>query len=623
MKRVKASKEAQNRKVCDTSNGIKFLLPIGIFILAFLVRFIYLIQINSSLPFFYAPIMDELFHDSWAQQIAAGEWVGIEPFFRAPLYVYLLALTYKIFGHGFFLPRLLQIVLGSLSCVLIFLIAKKLFNRTIGVLSGIIASFYAMLIFYDGQLLLTSLIVFLDLVLIGLLILTGEKPKPLNWFFCGIVLGLSAIARPNILVFVPFILVWTFFQFKNGVFVKTILIRWTVLCLGVLLLIAPVTLRNYLVSKDFVLIAWQGGYNFYLGNNPDATGWSATAPQIDKTWWGGYKDAIWLAEEETGLKLKPSQISDFWFKKGLDFVFSQPLSWLKLMGRKTIYFWKGYEISNNQNIYLYKDFSSLFNSLLGKCIIYFPFGLLGSLSILGLVICLKDLRKYLLLYLFILSYSTSVIIFFVCSRYRMPIVPFLIMFSSFFIWWLFQKIGSKKIFPSAISLAVVAALLIILNTRLENLMPYKPYEDHHALGTSYQKLGKLDLAIEAYKTSLKYHPHFALSRNNLGLVYAQLGKTDLAIEEYQKAILSDPSYEKPYYNLASIYHAKGDFDQAIEYYSKAIRANPRYELAHLALGKSLYLKGFVEKAKEEWRKVLELNPHNEEAMKALRWLRGK
>jgi tetratricopeptide (TPR) repeat protein len=630
MKKVKASEKIQNRKFSDPSDRIDFFLPICIFILAFLVRFIYLVQIKSSLPFFYAPVMDELYHDGWAQQIASGDWVGGEPFFRAPLYIYLLALTYKIFGHSFFLPRLFQIVLGSLSCVLIFLIAKKLFNRTVGVISGVIASFYAMLIYYDAQLLLDSLTVFLDLMLIHLLFRSSEKPKLLNWFFCGIVLGLSAIARPNILVFVPFILIWMFFsyqaqlgQFKNKLLPKVILFRWIILCAGVLLLIAPVTIRNYWVGKDFVLIAWQGGYNFYLGNNPDATGWSATAPQIDKTWWGGYKEAIRLAEEETGQKLKPSQISDFWFRKGLNFIFSQPLSWLKLMARKTIYFWKGYEISNNQNIYVYKDFSSLFNILLGKLIIYLPLGLIGPLSVAGLLIGLKDLRKYLLIYLFILSYSASVIIFFVCSRYRMPVIPFLIIFASFFVCWLFERAKDKRLFPVVITLVVVIILLITFNTRLEDLVPNKPYEDHHLLGLSYQKLGKLDRAVEEYKTSLEYLPNFALSHNNLGLVYAQMGRTDLAIEEYKTAILSDPSYEKPYYNLANLYQEMGDLDSAIDYYLKSIKANPRYELAHLALGKTYYLKGMVEKAKEEWRRTLELNPDNKEAMKAVRLLEGR
>jgi tetratricopeptide (TPR) repeat protein len=622
MKRVEASKEAKGKKIPDNSGWGKFALPIGIFILAFLVRFVYLIQIKSSLPFFSAPIMDELYHDTWAQQIASGQWIGGEAFFRAPLYIYLLALTYKIFGHGFFLPRLFQIFLGSLGCVLIFLIATKLFNRTVGILSGVIAAFYAMLIFYDGQLLITSLVVFLDLALIGLLILTAEKPRALNWFLCGIVLGLSAIARPNILIFVPFILLWMFFQFKNRLPTKAVLLRWIILCSAVLLVILPVTLRNYIVSKDFVPIAWQAGYNFYLGNNPNASGWSATAPEVDETWWGGYKDAIWLAEEEAGRKLKPSQISDFWFSKGFDFIFSQPLGWLKLVGRKTLYFWKGYEISNNINIYLYKDFSSLLDVLLGKFIIYFPFGLIGPLSILGLIICLKDFKRYLLLYLFILSYSASVILFFVCARYRMPVIPFLIMFSSFSLWWILQKIKERKIFPLVISLSLLAILLVKQNTRLESLVPDKPYEDHHKLGLSYYKLGRLDLAIKEYQTSLEYSPHFIFSRNNLGLIYAELGKTDLAVEEYKKAILSDPSYEKSYYNLGNVYFAEGDLDQAIEYYLQAIRADARYEKAFVALGKAYYQKGLVEEAKKEWRRALELNPENREVKKALQFLEG-
>jgi tetratricopeptide (TPR) repeat protein len=387
---------------------------------------------------------------------------------------------------------------------------------------------------------------------------------------------------------------------------------------GALLVIMPVTLRNYEVGKDFVLIAWNGGYNFYLGNNPDATGWSATAPQFDQTWWGGYKDAIRLAEKETKTELKPSQISDFWFKKGLDFVFSQPLGWLKLMGKKTIYFCKGFEIGNNQNIYLFKDFSPLFNFLLGREIIYFPFGLVGPLSILGLVIGLKELRKYLLLYLFILSYSASIIIFFVCSRYRMPVIPFLIMFSSFFIWWLFQKIKNGKIISLVIPLIILTILLFTLNTKIENLVGDQSYIDHWALGITYYRLGKLDKAIEEYKTSLKYNPDFARSRSNLAAIYTELGKTDQAIEEFNKAILSDPSYEISYFNLAVVYHQRGDLDRAIEYYLQAITVNPRYELAHLNLGEAYYQKGLLEKAKEEWRKVLELNPDNKDAMKLLK-----
>ncbi len=612
-KRGRASKRTPGKTPAVASDRIRFLLPAGIFALALLVRVIYLIQIKSSLPFFSAPIMDALYHDTWAQQIASGDWLGSEPFFRAPLYVYLLAVVYKVFGHNLFLPMLLQVVMGSLSCVLTFLVAEKLFNRTVGLISGVAASFYALFIFYDAQLLITSLVVFLDLVLIGLLVFTTKRSRSLTWLVCGMVLGLSAIARPNILVFVPFILIWMFFHFKDRLSKKNILARWAILCLGVILMVAPITLRNYVVGKDFVLIAWQGGFNFYLGNNPGATGWSATAPQIDKTWWGGYKDAIRLAEEETNRKLKPSQISDFWYRKGADFILSQPLSWLKLMVRKGALFWKGYEIGNNQNIYLHKEFSSVFDALLGKRIVYLPFGLVGPLSILGLLVCVRDWRKYLLLYLFILAYSASVIVFFVCSRYRMPVFPFLIMFGSFFIWWLFKRIQNRRLFPLVISLPLLAILLMTLNTGLEKVVRPQAATDHYALGISYQNLGKLDLAVEEYKTSLKYDPHAAPPRNNLANVYAQLGKADLAVQEYRKAIHSDPSYEKSYYNLALLYHGEENLDSAIEYYSQAIGVKERYELAHLNLGVAYYQKGLVEAATEEWLKVLDINPNNQRA----------
>lgn len=618
MERIEAPREVENEKILSTSNWIKF-LPVFIFVLAFVVRLIYLLQIESSLPFFYVLRLDELYHDIWAQQIASGDWLETEPFFRAPLYVYLLALTYKIFGHNLILPRLFQILIGSLSCVLTYLIARKLFNRTVGIISGVAACFYAMLILYDAHLLITSLVVFLDLVLIYLLLRSGEQPRPLNWFLCGIVLGISAIARPNILVFVPFILVWMLFQFKIKLLPKAILIRWIVLCAGALLIISPVTLRNYLAGRDLVLIAWQGGFNFYLGNNPEATGWSTMAPQIHKSLEGGIYDARRLAEEEMKTKLKPSQISRFWYRKGVDYMLSQPLSWLELTVRKTLFFWKGYEIPNAQNAYVNKEFSPFLASLLGESVIYLPFGLVGPLSILGLLICLRRSREYLLLYLFILSYSASVILFFVCSRFRMPIIPILLMFASFSIWWLYQKIRNKQVLHLLISLAVIFVLLLTLNTRLENLTGDQRGMNHFMLGRAFYQLGKVELAISEWETSLGFKPSLNLCRVTLADAYFNQGSLDLAMMHYTTAILYDTSgHDRCYFGLAMIHHQREDRDLAIEYYLRSIGTNPRFEQAHLMLGRAYHEEGLFEKAKDEWEKVLELNPNNQAAIKLLK-----
>jgi len=617
VKKNQCPKKQKGKNFYSSFTQAKFLLPFFVFALAFLVRFVYLNQIRSSLPFFSAPIMDEEYHDNWAKEIAGGDWIGKEPFFRAPLYIYLLASVYKIFGHGYFIPRFFQIILGSLSCVLVFLIAKKLFNQTVGIISGAVASFYAMLIFYDGELLLETLTIFLDLAVVYLLIHTHEKSSLKRWFVCGIVLGLSTIARPNVLIFIPFVLVWMWVAFKEKLHFKTFLLRWGILCLGILIFIFPVTLRNYLVGKDLVLISWQGGYNFYLGNNAEASGWSATAKQFDETWWGGYYDAIRLAEQETGQKLKPSQISNFWYKKGVDFILSQPLDWLKLMGRKILYFWKGYEIPNNVDMYFFREFSSLFNLLLGKVFIYLPFGLIGPLSLLGMAIGLKKWRNYLLIYLFILSYMASIVIFFVCSRFRMPVIPFLIIFASFSLWWLINKIEHKGKFSVAVFLIVLLILFFGLNTERAKVVGDQSLMDHFSLGTIYKDSGKLDLAIREYEITLQRYPNFAPAHNNLGNIYSDQGKTDLAIEEFNKAIQSDPTFDKSYFNLAIVYHRQGNLDTAIEYYSKAIKISPHFELAHLNLANVYYQKGLKEKAQEEWKKVLELNPNN---LEVKRWL---
>ncbi len=614
MKRTKPSK-----KVGVSFKKNKYFWPLLIFVLAFLVRFVYLTEIKSSLPSFYAPNMDELYHDTWAQKIASGEGMGSEPFFKGPLYVYLLALLYKIFGHNYYLPRFLQLILGSFSCVFVFLIARKLFNRTVGIISGVVAAFYATLIFYDGELMVESLIVLLDLVLIYLLISSSEKSSLKRWLGCGAIMGLSAIARPNILIFAPFVLVWMLFSFKVKLKSKAILYRWVIFCLGVLLLIFPVTLRNLVVGKDLVLIGWQGGHNFYLGNNPQASGWSVTAAQIDITWWGGYHDAVRVAQEETKRRLKPSQISRFWYKKGFDFILTSPLRWTGLMLNKIVYFWKGFEIPNDKNFYLYKNFSSLFNLLLTKSPFFLPFGLIGPLSILGMAIGLKKPKKYLLLYLFILSYTISVVIFFVCSRFRMPVIPFLIIFCSFFIWWFFEKIKKKNFFALLVSFSVFFILVLVLNTgRGKTISEAKQNaQDHFILATTHERLGQVKLAIQEYQSALKYDPEFADVYNNLGIIYGQLGKSELAVEQFRKAIQSEPAHAKAYFNLGIIYQRADSLNLAQKNFLKAIQINPQYEVAHLSLGKVYYRKGMKEKAKEEWKRVLELNPNNDEARMCL------
>ena len=70
------------------------------------------------------------------------------------------------------------------------------------------------------------------------------------------------------------------------------------LCLfiGCIAPVLPVTIRYLVVGNDFVLIASQGGVNFYIGNNPHADGMSAVIKGDPTEWQPCYDAQIARAE---------------------------------------------------------------------------------------------------------------------------------------------------------------------------------------------------------------------------------------------------------------------------------------------------------------------------------------
>jgi tetratricopeptide (TPR) repeat protein len=620
-------------------------LLVGLFLLAFVIRLIYLNQIKSN-PYFDTPQIDELWHHNWAKEIAGGDFLGKEVFFRAPLYPYFLGIVYTVFGESFYVARLIQILIGSLSCVLIYLLGKKLFHRTIGIIASVIASFYAPLIHFDAQLELPVLEVFFDLLLFLLLLNAGTKLKKRWWLLAGIVSGLSATVRPNILIFVPFVLLWISLKLwkehKNKILTFCLFFL-----LGTILIISPVTIRNWVVGKDFVLISSQGGINFFIGNNIESDGKTAVAAP-GMLPYEGYKDNIWLtsiklAERSLGRKLKPSEISNFWFKLGFRFIKTHPLKYLQLLGKKLYFFWNSYEIESNQDLYFFSRWSSLLRLLLWDWLLRFPFGILGPLSILGMILKAKFWKKYFLIYAFILSYMFSVILFFVTSRFRLPVIPFLIMFASFSIYWLVEKIKNREYRPLGRSLLVLIALFIMMNSNLFGINKPDLSFTYNTLGIIYTQKGWYDSAISIFEESIKASPNSALPHLHLGHVYYQKGDWDEAIKEYKeaidldstmaiacidlgylydqmnkdeeafqvyrKALEIDPTQVRALVNLAFLFEKKGLYEQAVSQYQKALAFEPEVASIHNDLGRVYVKSNLKEKGLAEFRKALKLDPN--------------
>jgi len=142
-RRLESTRYGESKLSHDT---VWFLVLLGV---AFLLRLIYLFQIQS-IPLFDHLAGDGRTYDEWAQRIVAGDWLGQGVFYQAPLYPYFLGVLQFIFGHNPWLIRFIQIILGAVSCALIYLVGEKLFSRTAGIAAGLILACYAPAVFFDG-----------------------------------------------------------------------------------------------------------------------------------------------------------------------------------------------------------------------------------------------------------------------------------------------------------------------------------------------------------------------------------------------------------------------------------------------------------------------------------------
>jgi len=552
-----------------------------VFLTALVVRLIYMVEVADS-PYFNSPILDAARYDSLAQEIANGNWIGDKVFFQGPLYSYFLAVLYAVFGHNYIVSRLVQIILGALTVLLVFRLAERHFSSHISLLAGLICALYGPLIYYSNQLLIPTLYILLLILSLFYIDKLRTDPTLRNFVSSGLLLGLSALARPNVLLFIPFLLIW--FYFFRRFDLKLIAMFF----LGFLLMVLPVTIRNYVVSGDFVLISSQGGVAFYMGNNPEATGFTGWVPGTSRDWWGeGKHQTDRIAEETAGKSLKPSEISNYWFGRAFDEMSKLPGVWLQLFGRKIRYLFSGYEISDTEDIYYERKSSILLSLLLWNGIIKFPFGLLMPLAFTGLIISFRKSEQSLL-WLFQLAYVFSILLYFVTARYRLPLVPVFAIWAAVgvagFVEIVKAKTYNKLMAPAAVCL--ISLVLLNLNPGIRKT------NDHLdaviALGIKYLDQGNNQKAMTAFQQALDLDSTAVRAANSAGVAAIRLGHKEQAAYYFQLALRNDPNNKDARLNLARLQHQIGLLDQAAANLQAAIQIDTTFGEAYAEYGDLFY-----------------------------------
>jgi tetratricopeptide (TPR) repeat protein len=137
-------------------------------------------------------------------------------------------------------------------------------------------------------------------------------------------------------------------------------------------------------------------------------------------------------------------------------------------------------------------------------------------------------------------------------------------------------------------------------------------EAHYNFGLALFQKGQVDEAIAQYQKALQIRPDDAKAHNNLGNALLKKGGVDEAMVHYQKALQFKPDYAEACYNLGNTLLQKGRVDEAITQYQKALQIRPDDAKAHNNLGNALLKKGGVDEAITEYQKALQLAPDNAE-----------
>jgi tetratricopeptide (TPR) repeat protein len=309
--------------------------------------------------------------------------------------------------------------------------------------------------------------------------------------------------------------------------------------------------------------------NFYIGNNPHSDGYTAIVPGTPGDWEGGYKATIRIAEEAAGRELKPSEVSGYWFRRAWSEMSADPSAWATLTLRKINLLLSGHEIGNNDDIYFQRRFSWLLGALMWERIIAFPFGIILPLGFLGLALQFSW-RKNSLLIFFFLSYMISIVAFFVCTRYRLPLIPILAIWSGVAIVEIYGMAKNKAIKSYIIPLLGSVLLFIAVNRNPLRGEGIPDFEGVYYLGNKYLTLKEYPQAERAFREAVTLDPSSALARNGLGMSLLYQGRGGEAKKEFEKAVRTDPGFIPAYNNLARLLQQEGNLQAALEQFKTVL-----------------------------------------------------
>jgi Tfp pilus assembly protein PilF len=318
--------------------------------------------------------------------------------------------------------------------------------------------------------------------------------------------------------------------------------------------------------------------------------------------------------------------------------------------RKLVFFWNGFEIPNNRD---FRDQARRFTPILQGFLV--QYSVLLPLALFGLLRAGGDRRARALLVAFLAAWTATVCAFFVCTRFRLPAVPWVLPFAAAGAIAFAGDLRRGGADPGRLGRA--AALLVGLFALTNGLLVSRsgladvttqrdaPFHRFN-LAVLWEREGDLDRAIDEYRAAVaarsadprvhlnlgnllartgrhadartEYHRVIRMAssfepaaRANLGILATQEEDWNEAIRQFERTLEVDPDQPAALVGLAAAYLSAGRFDDAVVMHRRALAAEAAPEGA---LRRSLavaYLEvGLLEDAEQEALAALRFDPED-------------
>ncbi len=638
-------------------------------LLAALVRALYLVQLARSPDAAIAVGPDVREYHTWALDILGGALLWGRVHIHAPLYAYFLAGLYWLTDQNILVVRAVQLGLNVAALVLTALALRIGGRRRAALLLAWLWALYLPMVFYAAELVSEGLLVFwisLALFLFALathaLANSARRGRHRSLFFLtGLALGLAAVTHPLSLGFGMLCPVLAGLRVGHSRGRKAGAFALGAVALGLVLPVLAVASRNYTVSGEFIPIQARAGLNFFIGNNPAATGTCYVRPGRQ------YRQLV-EAPFRAGISSE-QQSSRFFVDRARAFIRGHPLEWLGLLGRKFLLTWNARELVSGADLPELRPRTPLMTSFLLR------FGLVAPLAFLGLVFERRR-RGFGPFVALVASYTLVLTLLVVSGRYRMGMLPGVLALAAAGLDWgrrALKQRDNRRLTAGALVLAVGAAAaylprpphlpaasaevalaraeaayrtgaLAVAEKAASDVLAVAPKQgdawmllgiiaadrgNHEEaircyrqalesmpddpevsvnLAISVSILGKKTEAAALLEKTLRRRPDSAQAWYNLGVIKQEQGKSAEAADAYRRALSIRPGLPSPHLNLAVILQQQGRLDEALRHYRAAVRVAPRKVNAINALAVFLAGRGDVRGAVRWFERSLKLNP---------------